>query len=280
MSFAQRIGKMDPRWIWLIGGVIVLASVLAPVAVPVKLTSSTQQVVDWINGLPKGSTLLVAPEYEPGPDLELSPQLRAVAILAFEHGLRIVSFDSGWPLGAQLAQEQLQAAADVVGGKQYGIDWVNVGYKPGGATSENEAVQNFAAATAGVDYFGKPLASYPLTKGITALNAKTFSGIWVEETGGPGCISWYQNAALPAKVPLACGAVTGMFPTEQPYVTAGQYRGVLNGARGAAELEEIVHHPGLGQASQETAVLVSILILVLVALGNYSYYTLRKAKGA
>jgi hypothetical protein len=281
MTFAEKVQGIDPRWIWLLAFLIVVAAVLAPVAVPLTVSSSTTGVVDWINGLPKGSVLLVGEEYDPGSAVELSPQLRAVATLAFRRGLKIVAVSTGWPLGPALGEAEIEAAAAQAGGNlQYGVNWVNLGYKPGGEAAENEMVQNFQKATGGVDYLGRPLSSFPLTKSIGAVNSQYFSGIWSEETGSPGCLTWLQNAAIPGKLPLACGAVTGMFPTDTPYLNAGQYKALLNGARGAAELEGLIQHPGLGMASQETAMVVAVFVLLLVALGNYSYFSLRKQKGA
>jgi hypothetical protein len=277
MTFARRLAKMDPRWIWGIVMLIVWASVLAPIALPVPVTSGTRATVTWIDSLPKGKILLMAPEYNPGPDIELTPQLQAVAQVAFEHGLKIIVVTSGFQLGPQLATPAIEAAAKAAGVKlQYGVNFVNLGYKPGNSASENELVHSFQQATAGVDINGQPLSSFPLTKNIKTLGPQNFAGIWTEETGTPGCIDWYTNAAVPAGLTLGCGAITMDGPTDEPYYTAGQYKALLIGARGAGELEEVLHTSGLGLASQETATFASLLILLCVIGGNIVYYKTRK----
>jgi hypothetical protein len=277
MTFAQRLAKMDPRWIWGIVMLIVWASVLAPIALPVPVTPGTRGVVTWIDSLPKGKILLMAPEYNPGPDVELTPQLQGVAQLALEHGLNIIVVSSGFQLGPALVDPAVQAAAQAAGVKlQYGVNYVNLGYKPGNGPSENELTHNFQQATGGVDENGAPLSSFPLTKNIKNLGPQDFAGIWTEETGTPGCIDWYTNAALPSGLPLGCGAITMDGPTDQPYFTAGQFKGLLIGARGAGELEEILHTGGLGLASQETASFATLLIILCVIGGNIVYYKTRK----
>jgi hypothetical protein len=265
---AERVQRLDPRWIWAIVMAIVWASVLAPLNLPVPVTPGTRQAYEWIQSLPPGSVLFIAPEYNPGTYPELNPQVRAVAIEAFRHGLKLVIGASGFTLGAQLAEDAVEQAAKVVGGKQYGVDWVNVGYKPGGQATENELVQDFQKATQGVDFYGKPLSGYPLTKDIKNLNDKYFSGIWVEDTGSPGCPDWYANAAIPGHLPLGCGVITMSVPQYQTYLTAGQFKGLLGGARGAGELEELIKSPWLGLASQETHAAAAALIVILVVLGN------------
>ena len=277
MTFAQKLAKLDPRWIWGIVMLILWASVLAPISLPVPIESSTRGVVTWIDSLPKGKILLMTPEYNPGPDIELTPQLQAVAQLAFQHGLKIMVVSSGFSLGPTLAQPAIAAAAKAAGVKlQYGVNYVNLGYKPGKFAIENELVHNLQSATQGVDINGKPLSSFPMTKNIKSLGPTNFAGIWTEETGTPGCIDWYTNAAVVAHLQLACGAITMDGPTDQPFYTAGQFKGLLIGARGAGEMEEILHEGGLGLASQETATFAAVLIILCVIGGNIVYYKTRK----
>jgi hypothetical protein len=56
--------------------------------------------------------------------------------------------------------------------------------------------------------------------------------------------------------------------------------GWLGGARGAAEMENLLKAPGLGLASQETATIASVFILVLIVLGNVAYFGARRRKAA
>jgi hypothetical protein len=280
VTLAQRMQKLDYRWIWLIAMAIVWASVLAPVSLPIPVQPSTRQALAWIDSLPPGSVLFIAPEYSPGADAELNPQVRVVAIAAFRHGLRLVIGGSGGNsvLGVQEAEAMVEQAAQLVGGKRYGVDWVNIGYKPGGAAAENQLTRNFQQGSLGVDWQGKPLASFPLTKNIKALDSRYFSGIWAEDTGTPGCPDWYANSAVPGNLPLACGAITMEIPNFAPYVQAGQFKALLGGARGAAEMEDLLNAPGLGLASQETATIASVFILALIVLGNVAYFGTRRGK--
>jgi len=295
MDFAQRLGKLDPRWIWAIVMVIVFASVLAPVSVPVPMDPQTQGAINYINGLPKGSNLFLAPEYSPGSYPELDPQVRVISILAFQHGLHIVIGDSGFALGPQLAEAQVEAAAAFVTGKactnpgtpqtvcgdlKYGVNWVNVGYKQGNGPTENNMERNFQTATQGVDFYGQPLSGYPLSKDIQGVNSKYFSGLWVEDTGSPGCQEWLANAAIPGNLPLGCGVIIMEGPTHATFYAAGQYKALLVGARGAGAIEEKLKAPGLGLAGQETAMFASILIVIAVIAGNYVYFKTKGKKAA
>lgn len=295
MSFAERLQKVQPKYIWWLVLAIVFASVLAPISLPVPITSTTRKTVAWLDSLPKGSNLFIAPEYGPGPDIELNPQVQQVAIVAFKHGLNIVLGTSGNPLGPELANQAIQNAAAFVTGKactnpgtaqvacgniKYGVNWVDIGYKPGNAISENELEQNFQKGAEGVDYFSKPLSSYPLTKNIQGVNSKYFSGLWVEDTGTPGCPDWLANVSIPGNLPEGCGAITMEIPNFAPFVASGQYKAFLGGSRGAGEMEEITGDHGLGLAGQETATLASILILVLVVLGNVAYFQTKNKKSA
>src|SRR5579875_279958 len=151
MTFAERLGKLDFRWIWAIVMAILWASVLSPISVPVPMGPETVQSEKWITSLPKGSTLFLAPEYSSGSYPELDPQVRIVAILAFQQG-------------PQLAEADIESAAAFVSGQKctnpgspqvacgdlkYGTNWVNIGYKQGSAATENALFHNFQQATQG-----------------------------------------------------------------------------------------------------------------------------------
>lgn len=284
MTFSEKLAKLDPRWIWAAVMAIVWFAVLVPFSLPVPMSAATRGVVKWVDSLPKGSNLLVATEYDPGPDVQLNPQLAGVAYLAFERGVHIICVSSGFTLGPAMCNESIAQAIKDLGpaGKniKYGTDWVNLGYKPGSSATENELVHNFQQATAGVDFYGKPLSSYPLTKNIKTLTSKYFSGIWVEETGTPGCIDWYTNAGKVAGIPVGCGPMDMNVPTEQPYLTAGQYKALLPGTAGAAQLEQIIHHPWLGLAGENTATMAAILSLLAAIAANIVYFRLRRQRGS
>jgi hypothetical protein len=291
MTFAERLGKLDFRWIWAIVMAIVWASVLAPISVPVPMGPETKQTLQWFDSLPKGSTIFLAPEYSSGSYPELDPQDRVVAILAFQHGLKIVIGASGFNQGPQLAEAQVESAAAFVSGKactnpnspqvacgdlKYGTNWVNIGYKQGSAITENALFHDFQQATQGVDFYGQPLANYPLTKDIKALNKQYFSAIWVEDTGTPGCPDWLANVGIPSGLPIGCGCIIMSGPNYYPYLTAGQFKALLIGARDAGEIEAQVHAPGLGLAGQETAMFAAVLIVIAVIAGNYVFYSTRR----
>ena len=71
--------------------------------------------------------------------------------------------------------------------------------------------------------------------------------------------------------------VTAVTATDAyPFLQAGQLVGLPGGLSGAAEYEELVGKPDAARAGMDAQSIVHVLILLLILLGNITYFALRR----
>ncbi|RME31938.1 MAG: hypothetical protein D6800_00340, partial [Candidatus Zixiibacteriota bacterium] len=79
-------------------------------------------------------------------------------------------------------------------------------------------------------------------------------------------------------IPVGAGVTAVSAPKYYAYVGSGQMTGLLGGMRGAAEYEQLVGYKGRAFSGMGIQSLVHFLIVALVALGNLSYFMMRRAR--
>jgi hypothetical protein len=130
----QTLRTLDRRWIFLLMGILVLEPLLFPLSLPLRVTPPVQGFVNAVDSIPKGSTVLMSCDYDPGAIPELVP----MTVTAFRH---LMSRDCKvvvtclWSGGAGLVDSVITETSREFPDKHYGVDWVDLGYKSG-----NEAV--------------------------------------------------------------------------------------------------------------------------------------------
>lgn len=272
----SKLGDMDRRWIWLFMFIIMIAVLMNPIGLPITLNPHSQQVHDYITtNIGEGDYVWIATEYEGASTAELNPELVVLSRMVMQQGARIVYSSTFGPTAPFIVADQITPVAAEYG-YEYGTDWINLGYKPG----EGVAIQGFTndirQTSAGVDYQGRSLDQFPILEGVNALTPETFSLIAAIETGSPGCPEWLQYGATPSGVPMMCGTLTMSIAESKPYVDSGQYVALVQGNRGAAELELRIQAPGQGAAAQDAQSLSGLYLTLMIIIGNIAYMATRR----
>ncbi|MBX6350858.1 MAG: hypothetical protein IRZ11_05050 [Clostridia bacterium] len=267
---------IDRRWIWAIIFIIIGIVIIHPLGLPITISPDTQQFYDTVQALPDGSRVLVGASFDVGAQGEILPMIRAFAYQAFAKNLKLYIFDAGWTNGPKLATQVVDQVAKEMG-KQYGVDYVNLGYKPGSSTTYTLMTQDLMAATKGVDQNGKSLSDMPIMQGVQKVDKDTFALVFGMDIGTPGATdAWLPLISQPTGIPLVVGTITMSVPTNKPFLAAGQYKAMLDGSRGAAEYEALVGHPGPAIAQQDGASLAAMYVTLLIILANIAWVTTRK----
>lgn len=265
---------IDRRWIWLIIFIIVGFVIIRPLGLPIPIGPDAQNFYDTIDALPEGSNVLLGAAYEVGTVGEIQPMVRAFAYHAFKKNLKIFIFEAAWTNGPKLAAKAVEEAAKALG-KEYGVDWINLGYKPGGSTTYQLMTSNLLEAVKGVDQNGQALSQFPIMQGITKVDRNTFAAIVATDVGSPGATDYYAFIGEPTGVPVLGMVITMEVPGFKPYVAAGQIKAMLPGSRGAAEYELLVGEPGQAISQQDGQSLAAIYVTLLIILANVAWLTTR-----
>jgi len=280
------LGSLDRRIIFLIVGLSVLIPLLKPewVNLPIRPRPESQIVFNEINKLNEGDKILLSFEYGPSTKPEIHPMSIAILKHLFAKNIQVYGF-ALWPDGNFMSTEAFSEVSHDYG-KKYGIDYVNLGYKPG-AEAVVKGIAADIRALYTVDLKGTPINDIPMMKDV--INVENFDFVFSLSAGYPGSTEWVQYACDPKNIPLSTGVTSIQVTDILPYVENGQIRGILAGMPGAAEYESLVEaelremelsvKPGKASSMMAAQSIAHVMIVLFIIFGNITYYITRKNKG-
>jgi len=270
-KFFERMLYIDRRWIF----VGIALAVIVPYIIPgLKMSggavsSRTRAIYDTIDRLPPRSVVMISFDYGPASIPEMQPMAVAICKHAMSRDLRVlgVAVHSQGPL---LGEEALREAAAEYG-KKDGIDYVNLGYKPGGAVVIKGIGTNIYKVFP-TDMAGKNCATLPVMRGVKTYNDIDFV-ITLSSTPIP--FSWIAFAHEAYGAKLGVGVTAVMATDFYPYLQTGQLVGLINGLKGAAEYEYLIDHPASAARGMLPQSVAHLWIILTVILGNIAFFAQR-----
>ena len=280
------LGSLDRRIIFLIVGLSVLIPLLKPdwFLLPIRISPESKTVFNEINHLNKGDKVLLSFEYSPSTKPEIHPMSIAILKHLFIKNIKVYGF-ALWPDGNFMSTEAFSEVADDFK-KKYGVDYVNLGFKPG-AEAVIKGIASDISALYTADLNGTPINDIPMMKGV--INIEDFDFVFSLSAGFPGSIEWVQYACDPKNIPMSTGCTSIQVTDLLPFVGTGQIRGILAGMPGAAEYESLVNaelqkmgitgKPGKLLIMMSAQSVAHVVIVLFIVFGNIMYFITRKKKG-
>ena len=277
------LGSLDRRIIFLIVGLSVLIPLLKPewVDLPIRPTPESQIVFDEINKLNAGDKILLSFEYGPSTKPEIHPMAIAILKHLYAKNIQVYGF-ALWPDGNFMSTEAFSEVSDDYD-KKYGVDYVNLGYKPGGE-AVIKGIASDIRTLYPVDLQGTSINDIPMMKDV--VNIEDFDFVFSLSAGFPGSKEWVQYACDPKNIPLSTGCTSIQVTDIMPYVENDQIRGILAGMPGAAEYESLVEaelqkmeiavKPGEASGMMAAQSIAHVVIVLFIIFGNISYFITRK----
>lgn len=268
----DKLVHMDRRVIYGVVFLSLTIPLIWPIGLGVVVGPETKQLYDMVEALPSGSAVIVSMDTSPGGYGELSSGSLALLNHLAEKGIRVIGmgfFDTGPSL--------LETA---LGGskfrdKEYGVDYVNLGYLAGGETAMAKVAKDILGSFPR-DYRGNVTSDLPVMKGITS--CEDISLIISISSGTPGVPEWIRQVGDPLGVPIATVIVAVNVPNMTPYVQSGQIVGMIPSMKGAAGYESLMGTAGLGTRGMDAQSISHLTILGLVVLGNVVYFATKNTK--
>lgn len=283
-GFLPTLRTLDRRWIFL----LMFWAVLVPIyfvgvtgrtfpEIPGALAKATFNEIEKLHA---GDPVLIAFDYDPSSEGELSPMATAFVKQCAEKKLKMY-FMALWPVGSQLADATID---DVLKSDfpnlVYGQDYVNLGYKSGNEGVIKVIVTNLRELYT-TDSRGTPLQDIPMMHGIQ--NIQQMKLVIDISAGYPGIKEWVQYAVtpFPETIHLVGGSTGVQAPQLYPYVPR-QLPGLLGAIKGAAEYEKLVidkyggPHPNPkyldGLRRMGPQLVAHLLIIFLIVMANILYF--------
>jgi len=278
VAMLERFLQMDRRFVFLGMAIAILLPMLYPVRVPFEVDERVQSLYDEIEALPPDSTVLISADFGPTSRPELEPFFRASLDHLFRKDVKIVGLTL-WEYAPGLVVPMLEEHAERHG-KEYGTDWVWLGYKPGKELAIKAIGENIPQVFP-TDYKGTATDSLPIMKGYR--QARDFAMVLSVSAGFPGTKEYVLQiqGQYSLKLGSACTAVSG--PDYIPFYKAGQIFGLSAGMPGSAQYEKLVYGDNpppevrlLATQAVDVLNLGHVYVVVLIVLGNIAFFLTRK----
>jgi len=272
MKTFERMQNIDRRWIYLVIMLAVAVPLVKPFGLPIGVRPWARQVYERIETLKPGDKVVVAVDYGPSMMADIHPQLVAVWSHLMKKDVKIVGVSfmvEGAPFLTGFCRQWEEK------GKTYGIDFVDLGFIPGGEA----AISAFAANLTGTipkDTRGNDTATLPIMKDVrTMKDISMFLGFSSALPGPKEYIHQLQQY----NVPIIAGAVTVSSTEFEPYVQSRQLAGLLPGLRGAAEYEALTGNIGVASSGMDAQSAGHLALIAFVLLCNLGYLASLKKHG-
>ena len=269
----EKLANIDRRVIYVLMIVVVALALLNPVGMAIVPSEETKRAYDFIESLPPGSVIYLGMDFDASAMPELMPALQAVIRQGFRKDLRFIA-GGMWVQAGDMADAGFSIVEEEFPDKQYGVDWVNLGYKPGGEVLLQKMLVSFYDACAGVDHYGNNLNDLPLINEIKTI--KDVDAIFTFVGGTPGEREYIRHITSPYNIPFLISCMSVTTPEMMPLIQSRQVLAGVLGMKGAAEYEVLIGHPGTATAGMDAQSCSHALIIVFIIVGNLGYIFTRK----
>jgi len=268
MNVLEKLGNIDSRVIYALLIIVLLLPLRSPIGLPISISKHTERSFAVLDTLKEGDIIIMDVGYSVSGAADVEPQTVAILKHLFEKGVRMifVGNQTEGPMITERLVKPYEAA-----GKQYGVDFVNLGYLAGGENAIAAYCQDLKKSYP-VDFRGNPTSSLPLLQNVnSASDVKMFVFFTTQNS------DMYVRQVTQYKIPLVGGLINTIAPQAEPYVNAGQLAGILVGLRGGAEYEMLMKAPGQGVASMDAQSMGHLLIILFILFANISYLATKNA---
>ncbi len=273
MTFWDKISDIDRRWIYLLVAIAVLFPMIVVMRFPIEITPEARQLFQAIEDLPDSSIVMLTFDYYPSALAETEPMSRAALRHMFAKDMKVVTI-SNIPLGGPSIAERVTRMIAEEYDKEYGVDYVNLGYKYGYVAVMHGLADSIARIFPS-DYSGTPLMELPLMQKV--INYDDIEFIY--------CVAdnatveyWISIVNAQYGVPVGSGVTAVMAPKMYSFVESGQMTGLLGGMKGAAEYEKLAKKVEKATMGMDSQSLVHLLVIFLVLVGNAGFFVTRNKK--
>ncbi|HHY18093.1 MAG TPA: hypothetical protein GX524_08445, partial [Firmicutes bacterium] len=237
MEFFEKLGQVDSRIIYALLILALLIPLVKPIGLPVSVSEHTTHTYGIIDSLHPGDTVHIDIGYSLSGAADVQPQTLVVLKHLFAKDVKVIF--TGVQVEASMIIETLMKPWEEAG-KQYGVDFCNLGYLPGGENAVAAYTRDIRKAYP-LDFRGNSTDSLEILSNINNTGELDMFIFFTTQNADQ-----YVRQVTQYGVPIVGGLINTIAPQAEPYFQAGQLKGMLVGLRGGAEYETLMQSPGLG----------------------------------
>lgn len=263
MSFS--LANIDRRVFYWILFIAMMVPFLNPIGFPIKIAENTRDLYGGITGdsVEPGDVWIINFGYGVSAWPECHPGVTVCAKALLRGGAHVILMGPNTDV-EMTYNHLLNTAKKDFEAKEYGVDWVFLGYITGGESAIAQLASDMRSVYP-TDHFGTPVDEIPMMQGVNTWHA--VSGVLSSDTGDWGSY-FLRQWQVPYGVPLAQIGIAMLGSTGIPLWLAGNYFGMSVGSRGGAELEMLIGEPGDAITAMDSISVSHLLIVIAVIIAN------------
>jgi hypothetical protein len=266
---------IDRRIIYLVVVILLIAPLLSPLALPIRVNPITRDFFNEIDNLPPGSVVLLEIDIESGLVGELGaatialgrhlfskPDIKFIQVCFYRADAAIIFENTVLPA---ISEEDRNS-------KEYGVDWVNLGYIEGHETAMSALADDFLFPN--TDAYGNSLAEMEIFNEVRSMaDVDLYAAV-----GERVVYEALRQMVVPYEKHAVAATMAMSVPDLMVYYNAGIVKGIIPGLAGTAQYEYLIKKPGTALPSMDALSVAHIFLLLLITVTNIVYYT-RKQGG-
>jgi len=266
----ERLMNIDYRIIATGVFLIIAVMLLYPLRLPFPVSKYTKQYYEFVDNIPSGETVF----FIMGDGVTTKPQLEPATSLTiwmlWEKGCKIIMYEPG-PESLQLAPDYIKRAEGYLGRKpEYGVEFVDLGYIPGGETEVAALFESIRQVANGVDKYGNSLDDLPIMEGID--NGFDLNYVIINLDSQSSQPMYIRQLVLPYGIKIATINAMQDLASIQGYLATGQLGATSSGLLGSAEMEYLTGELGLAFGQILSVSMAGLYFTILVISGNLFYF--------
>jgi len=273
LNFIAKLQEIDRRFIYLFIGIAAVLPLIFPLRLPLGVTPEAKSLFNKVDGLKEGSVVILTFDYYPSTLPETEPMSYAALRHMFKKNLKIITLTT-IPLGSLSVMENVVKGVARECKKEYGVDYVNLGYKYGYQAvmlGMGRKIQDIFP----YDNYDHPLDSLPLMQRVK--NYEDVDFIFVVSDNAT-VEYWVSLVNAQFGVPMGAGVTAVMAPRCYSFLQTKQLVGMLGGMKGAAEYEQLSSNYGRASVGMGPQSIIHFLIIFFLIVGNIGYFASKKGK--
>ena len=266
ITILDKLANLDRRFVFLFVFLAVVIPLLKPIGLPITTSAPVEQIYEFVNKLPKGSVAWVGFDFYNSTRTECVPIATTFLEQAFSRDFKVM-VTSTIPDGNSISLEVVNKIAKKYN-KEYGKDYVILGYKPGALILIKQVCDNVKSLYS-TDIHGTPIDDIPMMAKING--AKNFDIVYTA-TDNASFDEYVKVASTQYHIPTAGGSTAVSVPKLYTFLNSGQIIGLVGGLKGAAEYEKLINKPGMATMGMDAQSIVHMLIVLMILFANVLYF--------
>lgn len=271
-SIWTRILFCDPRILYAVFAAIVVLFQFVAVPFPIHLTPGARRLYEVVEALPRDKIVLIDNDWGAGTRGEVYGMVESIVRHLFRRGVRFAMVSWTPNVEGQQFAKDIPAKVAREMGKTYGVDYCCWGAIQPTGGAELAALARDIRSIVAQDLSRPPIPfdAMPMMRDVRDIRDVS---LIVRIAYDWQSIPWigFVQGVYGTPLGIGCAAITAS--TAYPFLDSGQICGLLSGASGAAQYEELVGmRGGEGEKTVQVQSFVTLYVVLAVVLGNIAYF--------